>query len=79
MFVCSCHAVSDGMIVDSIERGARSVAHVGRSCHAGTGCGACHVRIRQLLAEHESSGSPPRAGARGIHRSQRRPANWRPR
>ena len=58
MFVCMCHAVSDRTIIDSIERGASTVAEVGRACHAGTGCGACRVRIRHTLAQHRSSGSP---------------------
>jgi bacterioferritin-associated ferredoxin len=57
LFVCICHAVSDGVVRDSIERGAGTVAQVGRSCAAGTGCGSCRIRIQQMLTQHRSGGA----------------------
>lgn len=65
MFICICTAVSDGVIADSIRRGASTVAQVARSCDAGTGCGTCHIRIRQMLAQHHSASAPLNDCAQG--------------
>jgi bacterioferritin-associated ferredoxin len=65
MFVCICHAVSDDVVAHSIQGGASTVAQVGRSCHAGTGCGACRVRIRQMLAQRRAGDSTTCAQTQG--------------
>ena len=69
MFVCICNAVADGVITDSIHRGASTVAQVGRSCAAGTGCGTCRVRIRQMLEQHRAAEGSPH-GCAQIRRNQ---------
>jgi bacterioferritin-associated ferredoxin len=55
MIVCICRRVSDRTIRSSIDAGASSVEEVGRSCRAGTGCGACHETIREMLAERSEN------------------------
>lgn len=52
MFICHCQAVTDRAIKAAIEAGARSVGEIGDECDAGTGCGGCHLALRQLLAEY---------------------------
>jgi bacterioferritin-associated ferredoxin len=49
MIVCLCKVVSDRQIQAAIDSGARSVEAVGASCRAGTGCGACHDSIEEMI------------------------------
>lgn len=49
MYVCLCHAVTDGELAQVIAGGAETVNEVGRACGAGTGCGSCLERIGQRL------------------------------
>ncbi|HVT07059.1 MAG TPA: (2Fe-2S)-binding protein [Polyangia bacterium] len=51
MLVCHCHQVCDRTIRACIRDGANSVAAVGESCGAGTGCGGCRPTISELVAE----------------------------
>jgi bacterioferritin-associated ferredoxin len=50
LLVCHCNNVCDREIRDCVDRGARSVAAVGRACGAGTECGGCAPTIRALIA-----------------------------
>lgn len=47
--VCACHGVRAGAIRAAIAAGASSVAAIGATVKAGTGCGACVAEIRQML------------------------------
>ncbi len=49
MIVCSCKRVCHRKINAAIEGGATTVEAVGRSCRAGTGCGACHEQIQEMI------------------------------
>lgn len=49
MYLCLCHAVTTNEVNASIALGAGSVAEVGQSSAAGTGCGSCQVKIEGLL------------------------------
>jgi bacterioferritin-associated ferredoxin len=55
MIVCICRRVSDNTIRASIAEGAGTVSEVGRVCRAGTGCGACHEYIEDLIAEQQAN------------------------
>ncbi len=51
MYVCVCHAVTENEVVDCVIAGASSVEAVGDTCGAGTACGACKVKICDLIRE----------------------------
>jgi bacterioferritin-associated ferredoxin len=52
MVVCICRAVSDRTIEGAIRDGASTLADVARSCRAGTGCGACHGQVNEMIARY---------------------------
>ncbi|MGH9190286.1 MAG: (2Fe-2S)-binding protein [Acidimicrobiales bacterium] len=52
MYICHCLAVTDRSIRRAIESGAHDIDEVGDRCGAGTGCGGCHLALRELLAEY---------------------------
>jgi assimilatory nitrate reductase electron transfer subunit len=52
--VCACNGVSGRTITEAAECGNTTVALVGKATRAGTGCGGCRERIRELI---ESTGS----------------------
>lgn len=54
MFVCICARVRECEVRTAILRGARTEESVGETCGAGTGCGSCHDRIRDMIAEESS-------------------------
>jgi len=54
MFVCICARVRECEVRTAIRHGARSEVSVGDACGAGTGCGSCHDRIRDMIAEESS-------------------------
>jgi assimilatory nitrate reductase catalytic subunit len=48
--VCACHQVGEAAIRQAIDhQGLATVADIGRSLRAGTGCGSCLPEIRRLL------------------------------
>jgi bacterioferritin-associated ferredoxin len=57
VYVCICHAVTEGELARVIAEGARTEQAVGSACGAGTGCGSCLDRIcdrlRTARTEHE--------------------------
>jgi bacterioferritin-associated ferredoxin len=52
MVVCICRAVSDRTIESAIRDGASTVADVSRHCRAGTGCGACHGQVAEMISRY---------------------------
>ena len=60
--VCHCLGITRSEVVTAVDMtGASSVRDIMRCTEAGTGCTACHSRIRQLLAGARQcpSGSSP--------------------
>jgi len=51
MIVCICKRVTDRQVNAAIDAGATSVEAVGQACKAGTGCGACHEQIADMIEE----------------------------
>jgi bacterioferritin-associated ferredoxin len=51
MYVCVCHAVTEGDLRDRVAAGATSPKAVRAACGMRPGCGACVRRIRSLLDE----------------------------
>jgi nitrite reductase (NADH) large subunit len=47
--VCNCHKVSAQRLCEAIDAGADSVALLGETTKAGTGCGSCRGELAQLL------------------------------
>jgi bacterioferritin-associated ferredoxin len=49
MYVCVCHAVTEGDVRDKVAAGATTPKAVRAACGMRPGCGACVRRIRALL------------------------------
>jgi assimilatory nitrate reductase electron transfer subunit len=54
--VCWCNGVTVGHIHESVRAGDASIACVGKSTRAGTGCGGCKGRIGELIERFLESG-----------------------
>ena len=55
MFVCLCRVVSHRQVESAVDKGATTVEQVGKQCGAGTGCGACHEQIQDIIDDCESA------------------------
>lgn len=64
MFVCLCRVVTDGQVKEAIHSGATSIDDVGDACGAGTGCGACHEQIQDMI-DREAKPCAKRCGGAG--------------
>ncbi len=49
--VCNCMGVTNGMIKEAVDAGAKTVAEVQDATGAGTVCGACLEDIEHLVDE----------------------------
>lgn len=49
MYVCHCMGVSDSTVRVAVAKGDRTIDELARSCGAGSGCGACHPVLADLL------------------------------
>jgi len=47
--LCRCSGATYGQVAHSVAEGCNTVAQVGESCRAGTGCGGCRTKIEELL------------------------------
>lgn len=47
--VCFCMSVTNGMIRDAVEAGAKTLEEVQAATGAGTVCGACLEDVRRLV------------------------------
>jgi bacterioferritin-associated ferredoxin len=52
MYVCVCHAVTEGEVHDHVAAGAGSAKEVRAACGMRPGCGSCVNRICALLRQH---------------------------
>ena len=55
MLVCSCHAVFESTVRNTIAAGASCVDSIGEKCGAGRDCGTCVEHLEDLLAELDRS------------------------
>jgi bacterioferritin-associated ferredoxin len=65
MIICLCLGVSAASVQAAIAEGAQTIERVARACGAGTGCGACHGMIEDLLRNAEVERGTRRARAWG--------------
>lgn len=56
--------VTDVQVRDAIRSGASSIDEVGDCCGAGTGCGACHEQIQDMI-DCEAESHSQRCGGAG--------------
>jgi len=49
VYVCSCFGVTEELIKQHAESGARTPRQIASQCKAGTDCGGCVRRIQALL------------------------------
>ena len=49
--VCYCMSVTNGMIKEAVEAGAKTVEEVQAATGAGTACGSCLENIQHLVEE----------------------------
>ena len=59
MVVCSCHAVSDRRVAEVVAAGAARFGHVVRGTRAGTDCGGCLPRLRELCESYFAAAPTP--------------------
>jgi bacterioferritin-associated ferredoxin len=55
MLVCSCLAVFESTVRNTIAAGASCVDSVGERCGAGRDCGTCIEHIEELLEEFDNA------------------------
>jgi nitrogenase molybdenum-cofactor synthesis protein NifE len=49
LLVCHCHRVSDARVESVLDAGAATTLRgVAKATHAGTGCGGCLPKLREL-------------------------------
>lgn len=60
MYVCSCFAVTDTKVQETIDAGAVTVDEVTQGCKAGGDCGACRGMIEDMLEASAEESRPVR-------------------
>ena len=55
MIICQCAAVSDRLVIEALDSGARSLAQVCRATDAGQDCGVCVFNVKRVITEHRSA------------------------
>ena len=55
MYVCICARVRDSEVRAAVRRGARCEESVAEACGAGSRCGVCVDRVRDLINEESPS------------------------
>jgi bacterioferritin-associated ferredoxin len=63
VYVCVCARVRECELRCTIRGGAHTEQAVGHACGAGTGCGTCRDRIRDLITDEQLAGAPLPAAA----------------
>ncbi len=58
MWICSCHAVNDGMIKEFAKKHGCAWKKMTQELKVGTQCGACAKEAKRIL--EETAGKPPR-------------------
>lgn len=47
--VCTCYGITNGMIKEAVDAGARTLEEVLKKTEAGTACGACLEDVERLV------------------------------
>lgn len=47
--VCTCYGITNGMIKEAVDAGARTLEEVHEKTEAGTACGACLEDVERLV------------------------------
>lgn len=47
--VCDCYGVTNGMIKEAVENGAKTLEEVQEATEVGTACGACLDNVQHLV------------------------------
>ena len=68
VIICQCAVVSDRLVTEVVDAGARSLAQVCRATDAGRDCGACVFNVKRIITEHRHGASCHV----GEHRTERR-------
>ncbi|HXO14249.1 MAG TPA: (2Fe-2S)-binding protein [Mycobacterium sp.] len=50
MFVCLCLAVTNQVVRNAVQNGARTSQQVATACGAGSDCGRCRRTLRAIIA-----------------------------
>jgi bacterioferritin-associated ferredoxin len=55
VIICHCAVVSDRLVIQAVDSGARTLAQVCRATDAGQDCGACVFNVRRVITEYHSA------------------------
>ncbi len=55
MYVCVCYALSKTKLCTLISQGAQTLSALQNKCGAGTGCGTCVYKLKNLLSKEKAS------------------------
>ncbi|MDZ4837855.1 MAG: (2Fe-2S)-binding protein [Candidatus Melainabacteria bacterium] len=70
MYICSCHAVTDGAVRAAIKSGTKTFAELAKLTGVATQCGICGRQAKALFYQilHEETGveTPPQREARRL-------------
>lgn len=71
MIICQCAVVSDRLVTEVVDSGARTLAQVCRATEAGRDCGACVFNVKRIITEHRHA-APCRVGEHGTEPRENR-------
>lgn len=76
MYICSCHAVTDGKIKSLVQSGTKTFRALVRATKVGTQCGTCAKSAKEIFEQSlcaKSVDEPPcQKRARRLNQIQRR-------
>lgn len=57
--ICFCQNITSGMIKNAVDNGAATVEEVQKATGAGTVCGSCLDKVRQLMEQFTAQRTAP--------------------
>lgn len=54
MFICICKAVTEKMLLETVQSGSRSMSEVQNACGAGSDCGACKPKLEKYISQQNA-------------------------
>ena len=64
MYICSCHAVTDGRIKECVNEGVRTPRQLARKTKCGTNCGICWKDATALFKQLKAAKDAADAAAK---------------